>query len=232
MTPRSVRRAVERNERRDADKAEHGSAIESPQAAASPLPIPDEPEPAPMLPVPVTIPPDEDTEKDVPPPATSRSQELLVAGESVQEFEEFSERLFNHYMPYDQEEQVLVGKLVESRWFLRRRKEAFEKLEADLYAAEPNPAQWSEADFQRLALADNYRNEAELVAGRAQRRVQAFTRERVEDQRFHIKQNLALSQLELAKKKYQLQLWKAGLLPVKKNASEEAEPATKTAAAR
>jgi hypothetical protein len=161
--------------------------------------------------------------------AERKEKQVLIAGESPEEFVEFGERLFNHYMPYDDEERVLVRKLVEGRWFLKRRRGVFDNVEAALYANQPDPAKWSEEDFNRLALADSYCVQAEQVVNRAQWKVDAFIRRRIDENRFQAKMDIAYNNFLLGRKKYEFSLWKAGLRP-KTPAEAEEEIAPKPAA--
>jgi hypothetical protein len=174
MTPHSVRNsAAARKEK---------IAILQPElhGAATPAPIPPEPEPPPpALPLPKPEPP---RAPSTPQPKTNRwSGFLFVADESPEAFNEFYEHLDDHYMPFNEEERISVAKLAEARWALRRRKCVAESIEAGLYAATPDTAKWTEADFKRLAMADFYRLRAEQFAQRAQENVDAFVRQRNED---------------------------------------------------
>ena len=190
----------------------------------------------PVLPAVPAVEPGPDSQPETetpPPPATSRYAGLLIEGESPEDFDEFAERLFDHYMPYDHEERVLVRKLIESRWFLKRRNGVFDSVEAALYSAQPDPAKWSEEDFERLALADSYREQAEQNVNRAQRKVEAFVQKRIDESRFQAKMDIAYNKFLLGRKKYEFSLWRAGLRP--KTAAEmdaeeeERKPATKKA---
>jgi hypothetical protein len=220
MTP-SPSRAAERKEKRT-----------NAQGAAIPAPLPQKPEPTqPVLPLPDVQPAPAElpSPPENPPPTTSRYDGVVMAGESRQEFDAFCEHLHDYYMPYNAEEQVFVGKLAESRWFLRRRKRVFETVEAGLYAVQPDPTKWSEADFKRLALADSYRAQAERAVNGAHKHVEAFMRQRTDDYHFHAHRDLALDRFQLQVKKYEFSLWKAGLRPRSASQSDEPEPSTKTA---
>ncbi len=200
MTTRFVRRAAERK---------HQGAVKQTelQGAATPAPLPPEPEPLPtVVPLPDVAPKVPDSQPEphaAPPPATAAWQGLFfTSGESIEEFNEFFERLDDHYMPYNPEERISVAKLAESRWSLHRRKRAVESIEAELYASTPGPATWTEADFKRLALADAYRLQAERVVFRAQQNVDAFIRERTEDSKWQSNFDLAERRLHLQKQKF------------------------------
>jgi hypothetical protein len=190
----------------------------------------------PVLPAPSVEPaPDfePEAEPEGPPPATSRYERVLVAGESVVEFDQFVETVHNHYMPYDYEELVLVAKLVEWRWALQRRKLIFESIESKLYAAEPDPSKWPEDDLKRLMMVDSYRVQAEEAVCRAKKNVEVSMQRRIDDYHFHKTCDIAERRLELQQKKYKLALWSAQMRAKQTAAAggAEMEPTTKSAVA-
>jgi len=224
MTPRSVHRAAERK---------HDGAVSQTEmhGAATPAPLPPEPEPPPtFLPVPDVAPQVPDSQPQphqAPPPATAAWTGLFfTADESIEEFNEFYERLDDHYMPYNPEERVSVAKLAEARWALHRRKRVVESIEGELFSTTPNPAEWTEADFKRLALADAYRLQAERIVFRAQQNVDAFVRERGEDSKWQTSFDLAERRLHLQKQKFGFALHEA-----ETRSKRTGAPSTKTAAA-
>ena len=206
MTPHSVRRAAERKQ----EAAVKQTAL---HGAATPAPLPPEPEQPPVfIPLPDAAPSTPDSKPEppqAPEPAAGQWEIFLTADESRDEFDAFFERLDDHYMPYNPEERVLVAKLAECRWSLHRRKRAVESIEAALYKATPDPAQWSEADFRRLAIADAYRLQAEKLVCRAQRNVEAFVRNRLEDSKWQGYFDLADRRFHLQRQKFAFTLQQA-----------------------
>jgi hypothetical protein len=158
----------------------------------------------PLIPVPRVEPAEPERDPNAPQPAISRCEGLIVQGETREEFNQFSERLDDHYMPFNYEERVSVGRLAECRWFLRRRRRVFESIETELYATQPDPSKWSEADFKRLALADSYRMKAEKAVWRAYEDVEGFLRQRIADYRFETNRDIAVRRLELQKRRFEL----------------------------
>jgi hypothetical protein len=160
---------------------------------------------------------------------TSARWEGLLPRECEEMFRQLSEDIYNHYMPYDQQESLLVGKLVESRWFLGRRKGAYSRLERGLYAAQPDPAKWSEEDWQRLSLASECLADAEKAVTDAFSRVDAMMQRRIDHERFEFHRLSAMDHFELEVKKFKFELWKAGLATFQTNPPEEEEekPASK-----
>jgi hypothetical protein len=200
MTPHSVSSAAERKEKPTTPQTElHG--------AATPAPLPSEPEAPPQaipLPDPNPKPPNAQPEiPSIPQPTFQRWQAMsFIAGETPDEFNEFYERLDDHYMPYNEEERLRVAKLAEARWVLHRRKKVVEAIEARLYADNPVAADWTEADFKRLALADAYRVRAERTVQQAQANVDAFVVFRGEDSKWQAYFDLADRRFQLEKENY------------------------------
>ena len=209
MTPQNVFGAVERHES-DAVPQLHG--------AATPVPLPSEPEPPPTA-IPL---PDKKRTTDVPdspeepaphfPQAPKGRWERMffLAGESPDEFSEFHERLDNYYMPFNDEERVCVIKLAEARWALARRKRVVELVEGALYAANADPTKWSEADFKRLAAADEARLRAERIVRIAQQNVEGFNKIRDADAKWHNYYALAERRFEWEKRRDELGLTQPG----------------------
>jgi len=139
------------------------------------------------------------------------SEKLVVEGERLEDFHSLVASLVDHYQPADPHEQSLVEDLAHGRWILWRRQRAFNHVESDVYAIQPNEAKWTEAEFKRIALADRYRTTAERAFNRALKNVEAFSKERVKTYRWEATYDLAVHRLELAKKKHELEVVKAAI---------------------
>ncbi len=201
MQPHHVHSAAERHETET-------DVIHQPEAhgAATPAPFPSEPEQPPqVLPLPIPEQPDDPQAQPQKIPASPKPIAYkhwqgvsFVPGELEDEFNEFYERLDDYYMPFNDEERVFVGKLAEARWSLHRRKKVVEEIEARLYTKTPNAADWSEADFKRLAIADAYRLRAERLVSYAQANVNHYVTFRGEDSKWQ-------AYFDLADRRFQLQ---------------------------
>ena len=139
------------------------------------------------------------------------SEKLIVEGERLEDFHKLVASLVDHYQPADTHEQALVEDLAHGRWILWRRRRAFNSVESEVYALQPNEGKWTEAEFKRIALADRYRTTAERSFNRALKNVEAFAKERVETYRWEATYDLAVRRLELAKKKHELAVVKAAI---------------------
>jgi hypothetical protein len=139
------------------------------------------------------------------------SEKLIVEGERLEDFQELIASLVDHYQPTDSHEQSLVEDLAHGRWILWRRRRAFNNVEADIYAVQPNEAKWTEAEFKRIALADRYRTTAERSFNRALKNVETFAHDRVKAYRWEMMYDLAVKRLDLARRKHELQVLKAAM---------------------
>jgi hypothetical protein len=139
------------------------------------------------------------------------SEKLIVEGERLEDFHSLVASLVDHYQPVDTHEQTLVEDLAHGRWILWRRRRAFNNVESEVYAVQPNEGKWTEVEFKRIALADRYRTTAERSFNRALKNVEAFAKERVKTFRWEAIYDLAVRRLELAKKKHEFQVLKAAM---------------------
>jgi hypothetical protein len=189
MNQRSARRAAVRKQRKTSEQTASCPAIEISHGAVALALVPNE--------------------QELPPYGASGFEALITAGESRDEFLEHSEALADFYLPFNPEERAFVEKLAQYRWAARRSRRAFNCVESSLYAAHPDPSQWSTADFKRLTLAAAYRAQAEQASGRAQKSVDVFMRQRIQDYRWEARYELAVRRFEWQKKKYELAAQKA-----------------------
>jgi hypothetical protein len=234
MTPSPVQRAVERQEESTDSPAAFQQANVTVYGAALPVPVPAEPEPIPVIPAPDVAPPD----PDPPEPerhkrqAPTRYEGVVSNTESLEEFSTFAENLEDHYMPFNFEERVFVGKLAEARWFLRRRKRVFESIESALFAAHPDTSKWGEAQFKRLAMAENFRTQGEIAVQRALKKVEEFMLQRIKDYHFETNRDLANRRLDLQQRRCDVAMQNAVMRTTQASGElAEAAPSTKKAVA-
>jgi hypothetical protein len=205
---RTLRRAAERQARKAADKA----ARQQPYIPVIPTtPAP----PPPVSPEPPTSEARAHANRTNAAKHNGASQRLIVAGERLEDFEALLANLIRQYEPRTQEEHSLVEDLAHGRWFLWRRRRAFIAIEADVYNTQPDQAQWTEAEFKRLALAERYRTQAERAYNRALKNVENFSKDRLKTQRLEATHHLAVQRLELQKAKHELAVAKANLRSAK-----------------
>jgi hypothetical protein len=134
------------------------------------------------------------------------SQNLIVAGERLEDFLNLTDTLITHFKPSNSEEQHLVEDLAHGRWMLWRRQRAQRAIEADVHSKQPEPAKWTETDFKRIALSDRYLTQATRAYQRALKNVEAFAKERAKSLRWESMHDLALQRLQLQQSKHELAL--------------------------
>lgn len=165
-------------------------------AATRPTPVPCEPETKPAaLPAPKVQPAEAEPEPKAPKTANSMLLDVLE----------------DHYLPSNCEEREFVAKLAACRLSAYQRQRVFESVEAAIYARQSDPANWKEADFTRLALADSYRQQAEEALERAQKNVDQFIRQRMDDCHWVTTHELSERYYELSKRQYEISVRGAAL---------------------
>ena len=98
------------------------------------------------------------------------SEKLIVEGERIEDFHKLIAGLVDHYQPAGPHEQSLVEDLAHGRWILWRRQRAFNGVESEVCACQPNEGKWTEAEFKRIARANRYRTNAERSFNRARKK--------------------------------------------------------------
>jgi len=131
------------------------------------------------------------------------STNLIVADERLEDFVKLTDTLINHFKPSNAEEQHLVEDLANGRWMLWRRQRAQRAIEADVHSKQPDPAQWTETEFKRIALSDRYLTQATRAYNRALKNVESFAKERAKSFRWQAMHDLALQRLHLQQAKHE-----------------------------
>ena len=131
------------------------------------------------------------------------SQNLVVAGERLEDFNNLTDALIQHFQPSNPEEQHLVEDLAHGRWMLWRRQRAQRAIEAEVHANQPDPAQWTETEFKSIALSDRYLTQATRAYQRALKNVESFAKERAKSFRWQAMHDLALQRLHLQQSKHE-----------------------------
>jgi hypothetical protein len=78
------------------------------------------------------------------------SNTLLLSTESEEDLKALEVIWLKAYNPSSEAERHLVQELVQADWFLQRATRAYADVEAGLYAANPNPVDWTEAQERKL----------------------------------------------------------------------------------
>jgi hypothetical protein len=182
---RTIRRAAERKAKKAAEKAARKQSAQTPQPPPAPAPCPET----------------QPVSNHANATHNGTSNQLIVAGERLEDFQALTANLTSHFQPANPHEQALVNDLAHGRWMLWRRQRAFNAIEASVYAAQPDEAKWAEPEFKRLSLAHRYLTQAERAYTRALKNVEAFAKERAKTFRWEAMRDLALQRLQLQKAK-------------------------------
>jgi hypothetical protein len=137
------------------------------------------------------------------------SNQLIVAGERLEDFLKLTDTLITHFKPSNAEEHHLVEDLAHGRWMLWRRQRAQRVIEADVHNSQPDPAKWTETEFKRIALSDRYLTQATRAYQRALKNVEAFVKERAKSFRWQAMHDLAVQRLHLQQAKHEFAVAKA-----------------------
>jgi hypothetical protein len=81
----------------------------------------------------------------------------FIAGESKAEFDALSQAWIDQYHPTSRAEFEMIRLIIDANWRMRRTERAFSDYEASLFAAESNPALWTDDQARRLQLMQRYK---------------------------------------------------------------------------
>ena len=85
------------------------------------------------------------------------TERMILDTETVEGFKSLENAWLQVYQPMETAEIHLVHQLVEADWLLARSIRTLAEVEAELFAAEPNPLNWTEAQHKSLARFLRYR---------------------------------------------------------------------------
>jgi len=103
---------------------------------------------------------------------------LLLPTESEEDLKALEVIWLKTYNPTSEAERHLVQELAHADWFLQRATRAYNDVEAGLYKANPNPAEWTEAQDRKLGRFLRYKTAHTNNVIRCQKRVEDFRKAR------------------------------------------------------
>ena len=106
------------------------------------------------------------------------SNETILATESIEDFKALEQAWFRAYHPKEQAEMRLIHQLIEADWFLERANIAVINIEAQLYATEPNPLNWTEAQQKTLARFLRYQTARTNLVIKHRRAIEDYRKDR------------------------------------------------------
>lgn len=110
------------------------------------------------------------------------SQKLILAGERQEDFDALLAALLVEFTPATEGDRDVVEDAALARWSVWRKQRAFNAIESEIYTAQPDPGQWTDAQHHRLALADRYKTTAERAFKRALNNIEGLRKRFIAEQ--------------------------------------------------
>jgi len=126
---------------------------------------------------------------------------LLLPTERIEDLHALENIWLNSYKPSSEAERHLVQELAHADWFLQRATRAYANVEAGLYKANPNPAEWSEAQDRKLGRYLRYKTAHTNNVIRCQKRVEDYRKARLAEKSAAEKSALAIERLKKLQQK-------------------------------
>jgi len=126
---------------------------------------------------------------------------LLLSTESEEDLKALEAIWLKTYNPSSEAERHLVQELAHADWFLQRATRKYQEVEASLDAANPNPADWTEAQDRKLGRFLRYKTAHTNNVIRCQKRVEDFRKARAAEKAAAEKSQLTQERLKAAQKK-------------------------------
>jgi len=122
---------------------------------------------------------------------------LLLPDESEEDLKALEVIWLKTYNPTSEAERHLVQELAHADWFLQRATRKYNNVESDLYKANPNPSEWTEAQDRKLGRYLRYKTAHTNNVIRCQKRVEDFRKARLAEKA--IAQKTELAQVKIKK---------------------------------
>lgn len=102
------------------------------------------------------------------------SKQLLVRGETIEQFEAVQETWIERYHPGNAAELEFVRQVIYAAWRLRRTEGVFDQYEHELLNAKDRASDWTEAELQLLQRLERYKTSARNDFHKAIRTIEAI----------------------------------------------------------
>jgi len=126
---------------------------------------------------------------------------LIMPDESIEDYKALDQIWCRAYNPQSDPERHLIAELVQADWFLQRATRAYNDVEKSLYAQNPNPAEWTEAQDRKLGRFLRYKTAHTNNVIRCQKRVEDFRKARLAEKAMAQKTELAQVKIKQAQNK-------------------------------
>jgi hypothetical protein len=121
---------------------------------------------------------------------------LLLPTERIEDLQALEAIWQKSYNPATEAERHLVQELAHADWFLQRATRAYANVEAGLYKANPNPAEWTEQQDRKLGRYLRYKTAHTNNVIRCQKRVEDYRKARAAEKANAEKSALAIERLK------------------------------------
>jgi len=125
---------------------------------------------------------------------------LLLPTERIEDLQALENIWHKSYNPTSEAERHLVQELAHADWFLQRATRAFASVEAELYQANPNPAEWTEAQDRKLGRYLRYKTAHANNVIKCQKRVEDHRKARLVEKAAAEKSAIAIERLKKLQK--------------------------------
>jgi len=125
---------------------------------------------------------------------------LLLPTESAEDLQALENIWHKAYNPATEVERHLVQELAHADWFLQRATRAHANVEAGLYAANPNPVEWTEAQDRKLGRYLRYKTAHTNNVIRCQKRVEDYRKACLAEKAAAEKSAIAIERLKKMQK--------------------------------
>jgi hypothetical protein len=126
---------------------------------------------------------------------------LLMPHENMEDFKALEYTWCRAYEPSTEPERHLVAELVQADWFLQRATKAYADVEAALYAANPNPIDWTEAQERKLGRFLRYKTAHTNNVHKCRKAIEDYRKAKLSEKATTEKLNIAQERLKVLKQK-------------------------------
>jgi hypothetical protein len=126
---------------------------------------------------------------------------LLLPTESMEDFKALEATWCKAYNPQSEAERHLLAELIQADWFLQRATRAYSQVEAELYAASPNPIDWTEQQERKLGRHLRYKTAHTNLVNKCRKAIEDYRKARLSEKASAEKSELAQERLKALKQK-------------------------------
>jgi hypothetical protein len=131
----------------------------------------------------------------------STNAKLILPSENIEDFKALEAARFRSYEPKDATETDLIHQLVTAEWLLQRSVRTLVDIEAQIFAATPNPLQWDDQQHKTITRFQRYRTSNQNAVAKCRKAVEDYRKNRVAEAANAEKQVIQKERLAVYKEK-------------------------------